>query len=396
MSVLIIGASVAGIRTVQALRGHGYDGTITVLGAECEHPYDKPPLTKDMLAEPADGAPVPLLSAEDLAALEVDLRLGTRAVGLDPRRRVVSTEAGGEFNYGTLVVATGVRPRPLPGVGVLGGVYTIRDVRDARALRTELPRARRVVVIGAGFIGAEFASAVAKYGVPVSVVEVQQTPLAHLLGAEVGAELARLHALNGVELLAGERFSHFVGEERVAGVALGSGRMLPADLAVVGIGAVPATDWLADSGLPIENGIRCDENLRVPGFPGIYAAGDIALRQHPIYGDALRIEHWTNAGEHAAIVAADITGAPPPRTQLPYVWSDQYGRRIQIVGRPGLGHLATRDGAVDSDRFVAVYADVDGIAIGAVVVDDPRALMMCRRAIARRQTVAELEISRPV
>lgn len=390
MSILIVGASVAGIRTAQALRGHGYRGAVTVLEAESHHPYDKPPLSKELLI--GAGVPVPLLSPDDVSALDIDLRLGVRADAVDTDRRVVDTSAG-EFRYESLVVATGLRPRTLPGAAELSGVHTLRGADDAVALRAALPRARQVVVVGAGFIGAEFASAAVKYGCQVTIVEAAATPLTHILGAEVGAEIARLHELNGVRLYTGAQVEHFTGTEAVDGVVLADGRALPADLVVIGIGAVPATEWLQSSGLPLENGLRCEENGRVPGFPDIYAVGDIALRQHPIYGSALRIEHWTNAGELAAVAAAAIVGAPAPAPQLPYVWSDQYGHRIQIIGRPVLGTLATCQGTVSDGRFVAAYADQDGIAVGAVVVDDPRTLMTCRRAITRRQPEAELERS---
>jgi NADPH-dependent 2,4-dienoyl-CoA reductase/sulfur reductase-like enzyme len=167
--------------------------------------------------------------------------------------------------------------------------------------------------------------------------------------------------------------------------------VLPADLVVVGIGARPATDWLAGSGLPVTDGVDCDTRLRVVGFPEIHAAGDVARWPHPLYDVPMRIEHWTNANEHAAVVAADLTGGPAPRAQLPYVWSDQYGHRIQIVGRPGLGRLARR--ARDAhDHLIALYADDNGVVVGAVVVDDPRAFMKIRKAILARSLVGDLSL----
>ncbi|WP_329410273.1 FAD-dependent oxidoreductase [Nocardia vinacea] len=390
MSIVIVGSSVTGIRTAQALRRHGVETAITVLDEDPFPPYDKPPLSKGVLAAAGDGEPVPLLTPGELAALDLDLRLGVRVIGLDPVRQTLRCDDGGETAYTRLVIATGVTPRTLPGADSLIGVHTLRRFTDASALRAQLPAAERIVVVGAGFIGSEFASAALEYGAQVAIVEAQETPMAHLLGAEVGAELARLHRINGVELHAGVRFAGFEGSGRVSGVALADGRVLPADLVVVGIGARPATDWLAGSGLPIDDGIACDENLRVTGFPGIYAAGDVASRQHPIYRTALRIEHWTNAGEHAEAVAADIAAVPAPPAQLPYVWSDQYGKRIQIIGRPALGHPSAVHGTVDTHRFVAVYADDSGVAVGALAVDDPRALMKCRKAITNGHLVDDL------
>ncbi|TGD85225.1 p-cumate dioxygenase [Mycolicibacterium sp. CH28] len=384
MSVLIVGASVAGIRAAMGLRAHGYDGAITVVESESETPYDKPPLSKGMLLPDGIPTPVQLVSADELSALDVDLRLGTTALALDPERRIVST-ADENVAYTSLIVATGVRPRRIAGTEALSGVYTLRQARDARALRAALPAARNVVIVGAGFIGAEFASVARKYDCSVNIVETQQTPLEHLLGRCVGAEIACLHEMNGVAVHTGTSVAGFLGSSAVEGVRLSDGRCLPADLVLVGIGAEPGTEWLRGSGLPIQNGIQCDTNLRVIGFPGIYAAGDVALRYHPLYGCELRIEHWTNAGEQGALVAATIVGATAPAPQLPYVWSDQYGRRIQIIGRPALGELTCQRGAVRQGPYLAVYADHAGTLVGAVAVDDTRALMSCRRAIAARQ-----------
>lgn len=381
MTVVIVGASLAGIRTAQALRRQGYDGELVIVGDEPHPPYDRPPLSKDMLT--GEGEAVPLLSRAELEALDADLRLGIRATGLDTRRRVVRTEAG-EIAFTDLVIATGVVPRGLPGMDGLAGVHTLRTLDDAYALREELRHARRAVVVGAGFIGAEFASSATGRGLGVSVVEVQDTPMGHLFGDEVGARLAKLHELNGVRVHTRARVACFTGDGRVEAVLLDDGRSLPADVVVVGIGAEPATGWLAGSGLPVDDGVHCDENLRVLGHPGIHAAGDVARWRHPLYPEPLRIEHWTNAGGHASVVAADILGTPPPRAQVPYVWSDQYGRRIQIVGRPALGKPARMAGDIETGPFAALYADEDGTVVGALVVDDPRLLMKCRKAISNR------------
>ncbi|MBF4162726.1 NAD(P)/FAD-dependent oxidoreductase [Nocardioides sp. CBS4Y-1] len=384
------------MRTAQALRAAGSAESITILGAETHHPYDKPPLSKEMLLPGGSDEPVPLLSAEELEALAVDLHLGTRATGLDLDRRVVTTQDGAEYAFEQLVIATGVNPRTLPGADELEGVHTLRNAEDSVALRASLAGAEHVVVVGAGFIGAEFAAAARAHGKAVTMIETQPVPLTHVLGEAVGSELARLHALNGVRVHAGVGFSHFVGDgasgrERVAGVALDDGRVLPADLVVVGIGATPATEWLASSGLPIGDGIECDAELRVLGVDGVFAAGDIARWPHPLYGTDLRIEHWTNANEHAGVIAATLTGTPPPRPQVPYVWSDQYGHRIQIVGRPADGTVALLHGDVESG-LVAVYADAVGRVTGALVVDDPRTLMKCRRAATQRLAIADLDL----
>lgn len=392
MQVVVVGASVAGVRTVQALRMQGFEGTITLIGEEPHHPYDKPPLSKENLSPETAEATTPLLSVEDLEALDVDLHLGVRATGLDPIAQVVRTDDG-EHAYDRLVIATGVQPRTLPGSD-LDGIFTIRTADDAAELRRRLADRPRVVVVGAGFIGAEFAAAARGQGCEVTIVEAQETPMAHLLGAEVGGRLAQLHAAHGVELRVGARFDHFVGDAQVEGVALASGEVLPADLVVVGIGAEPCTAWLRGSGLPIENGVECGSDLQVIGHPGIYAAGDVARWPHGLYGAPVRIEHWTNASEHGALVASEITGAPAPRAQPPYVWSDQYSVRIQIAGLPSHGTLAHLAGSGPHD-LAAVYTDDQDVVIGAVVVDDARGFMKFRKAVTRRTPLADIDLGAP-
>jgi NADPH-dependent 2,4-dienoyl-CoA reductase/sulfur reductase-like enzyme len=394
--VLIVGASVAGVRTAQALRRGGFDGAITLVGQEPHHPYDRPPLSKEMLASDGGGAPVPLLAAEEPGMLGLDLRLGLRATGLAPGAAVVSTASGEDFSYsgGGLVIATGLVPRTLPFASPLG-VYTIRTVDDARAVRAALAARPRVVVVGAGFIGAELASAAREYGCEVTVVEAQPVPMAQLVGPEVGGLLAGLHAVNGTELVAGVGVAAFESAAgAVTGVVLGDGRVLAAGLVIVGIGARPATDWLGSSGLPADDGIRCDEHLRVVGFPQVHAAGDVARWPHPRYGE-LRIEHWTNANEHGAVVAADILGLPLPAAQVPYVWSDQYGHRIQIAGRSAAGRLAVLRGTAVGGDLVALYAGDDGGLVGGVVVDDTRTFMKVRRAVASAAPAGSVELPLP-
>jgi NADPH-dependent 2,4-dienoyl-CoA reductase/sulfur reductase-like enzyme len=392
MAVLIVGASVAGIGTARALRTLGYEGPITVVGEELHAPYDKPPLSKAILAA-ADGDKVTaLISPEEVERLGIDLRLGVRGVGLDLARRVVETAAGEALPFDELVIATGVHARILPGVAMPPGVYTLRSLDDAHDIRGELERARRVVIVGAGFIGAELASAARLYGVEVTIVEVQSTPMAHLFGDRVAGELNRLHAINGVTVRSGVQVTAFVGSDRVEGVQLADGEIVPADFAVVAIGARPSTGWLESSGLAISDGIECDERLQAVGASGVYAAGDVAKWPHGLYDDDLRIEHWTNANEHAAIVASAIVGAPAPAAEVPYVWSHQYGRMIQIVGLPRHGEPTLIEGDIAEGPIRAVYSDAADFVVGAVCVDDPRGTMTCRKAIKRKLTVSELSL----
>jgi NADPH-dependent 2,4-dienoyl-CoA reductase/sulfur reductase-like enzyme len=379
---LIIGASVAGVRTAQSLRTRGYMGQIAIVGEERHRPYDKPPLSKEMLS--ADGgAPIPLLSDEELERLDVDLRLGTRATGLDLARRQVLTATGEALDFDDLVIATGVKARTLPGADELMGVFTLRTADDASAIHASLAAASRILVVGAGFIGAEVASAATKRGVQVTMVEPQPVPMAHLLGAEVGAMLATLHTINGVEMYTDVGVSGFLGADAVTGVRLTDGRQLKADLVVVGIGAAPATEWLTSSGLRIQDGVVCDSRLRALGADRVYAAGDVARWESPFVAEPVRIEHWTNAQEHAELVATTILGLDPPPAQPAYVWSDQYGHRIQIVGRPSTGAEVRITGDVHGGDLSAVYLDAEERVVGALVMDNPRTTVKCRRAVAR-------------
>lgn len=390
MSTLIIGASVAGSRTALALRQKGYTSPITILSEESHWPYDKPPLSKALLAAGAEPVVPRLLTQQAATDASVDIRLNTRAVSLDVPSRTIRTQDGEALSFDTLVIATGVQPRKLPVPEGMAGVYTLRNLEDAVALRAELDRDPKVAVVGAGFIGAEFAAAARTRGLDVSIIETQDVPMGHIFGAEVGAALSSLHALNGTTVYTGAAVSHFAGEDRVQGVVLADGRTIDADLVVVGIGAVPATGWLADSGLPVSNGIECAANLQVAGHPGIYAAGDVALRAHPLTGVQTRIEHWTNAGEHGETVAAAVTGTPLPTQQVPYVWSDQYGVRIQILGRPSAGILSATSGAVSQGQYSAVYTNMDGEIAGAVAVNDSKIITTYRKAMRSGQKLTDL------
>lgn len=380
------------MRTAQALRRGGGRSAITVIGEEPHHPYDRPPLSKQMLGLGDGVAAVPLVTPGELDELEVDLRTGIRAEALDAQRRVVHTSDGAEVPYEKLVIATGAIPRALT-FPVPRGVHTLRTLDDASILREALHRRPRVVVIGAGFIGAEFASAARAAGCGVVIVEAQPVPMAHLLGPVVGDALAGLHRSRGVELHTGASVTQIRADDAgaVSSVLLSDGRSLPADLVVVGIGAQPATEWLVGSGVPLRDGVVCDDRLRVLGVPHVHAAGDIARWPHPLYEGTQRIEHWTNAQEHAAVVAADLLGTPVPAPQIPYVWSDQYGQRIQIAGRPAAGELARLEGDVQAG-LVALYADSAGVAVGAVVVDDPRGFMRIRRALLARSQASAIEV----
>lgn len=392
--IVVVGGSTGAVRSVQALRRAGYAGELVLVSDEHHLPYDRPPLSKEMLAAEA-GEPVPLLTPAEVGDLDLTLRLGTRATALDPGARVVTVEGAQgpeELGYDRLVIATGGAARRLPGTDGIAGVHVIRCLEDAAAVRAAMGAGRRAVVVGAGFIGAEFAAAARARRMQVTVVEAQDVPLAHLLGPEVGAEVASVHADHGATLLTGRTVAEVrVREGRATGVLLDDGQELPADVVVVGIGAVPAVSWLAGSGLPVADGVDCDADLQVIGFPGIYAVGDVARWPHPACPEPVRIEHWTTAGDHAQTMAAHVMEGRRPAAALPYVWSDQYGHRIQIIGRPSSGHAAVVRGRMATGDLVALYADGEGRLVGALVVDDPRLLARLRKAVAAGTTAVDAE-----
>lgn len=350
MSVLVVGASAAGLTTVEALRRKGFREAITVLGAEWHPPYDRPPLSKQFLYGDWDEDRTRLRPEAMLSALEAEFVLGDPAVALDGR--TVETATGRRLTAETLVIATGLTPRRLPGPD-LEGVHVLRTLDDAAALRKSLDaldKEGRVVVVGDGVLGAEVAATACRLGLGVTLAGPQASLLEAQLGPAVGALLGELHTAEGVDLRLGTAVDGLTDTDgHVNGVRLADGEVLPADVVVVALGAVPATDWLEGSGLTIDNGVVCDEYCRAAD--GIYAAGDVARWQH---GESLvRLENRTNATEQALCVAANILGEEQPYQPVPYFWTDQYSTKIQVHGTPS-GDLTVAEGNL-GERFVAHY-----------------------------------------
>ncbi|MGI8681453.1 MAG: NAD(P)/FAD-dependent oxidoreductase, partial [Mycobacteriales bacterium] len=316
--VIVVGGGLAGSRMVEALRAAGYRGRLTLVGAEPRLPYDRPPLTKAVLSGAVDDTTLPVPYAD----LDVELLLDRRATGLEDG--VVETD-GGRLDFDRLVVATGSAPLRLPGAG-----RTLRTVDDALALRTELRPAARIVIVGAGWIGAEVATAAAAAGCRLSVVEAAGAPLATALGAEVGAATAPWYGEAGVELILGAT----VVAVEPAAVVLADGRSLPADCVLVGIGVHPDVGWLAGSGIVIERGVAVDEHLR-SSSPDVYAVGDAAAWQSRRFRRRLSVEHWDNALRAPAVAAANLLGGAEVYDPVPYFWSEQFGRILQYAGHPG-------------------------------------------------------------
>ncbi|QFU93269.1 NAD(P)/FAD-dependent oxidoreductase [Amycolatopsis sp. YIM 10] len=358
MSVVVVGASAAGFATAEGLRRNGYDGALTLVGAEPELPYDRPPLSKQVLTGQWDADRIRLCGQDKADDLGLDLRLGTPAAALDVAARRLSLADGTELPYEQLVLATGVGPRPLPGTEGLRGVRMLRSLEDALALRAELRPGTRLVVIGAGFLGTEIAAAARTLEAEVWLVEPEPVPLGVAVGAEVGEFVAGLHRERGVHLRTGpgaavRDFKANAGE--VEAVVLEDGTELPCDLVVVAIGSVPSTGWLAGSGLTLGDGIECDS--RCSAAPGVYAAGDVASWFHEHAGVRVRLEHRTNATEQGLYVARALLGqAGEPFTPVPYFWSDQYETKLTAFGLlRGADEIRVVEGAIADGAFVALY-----------------------------------------
>jgi NADPH-dependent 2,4-dienoyl-CoA reductase/sulfur reductase-like enzyme len=371
----------------------GFEGAITLIGAERYLPYDRPPLSKEFLdaTEPGAEALIPFFRSDDVFAdeLKVELVLGTAATGLELARKVVRIGER-EVGYDALVIATGSQLRTLPGSDHLDGVHGLRTLDDSLAIRAALDAGARTVVIGAGFIGSEVASSAQKRGVDVTVVEALPTPLVRATGSVMGAAIAALHHRNGTSLRCGIGVRAIEGDGRVERVVLDDGTVIDADLVVVGIGVTPSTSWLEGSGLTLDNGVVCDETL-FTGTPGVYAAGDVANWPNPMFGVRQRMENWTAAAEQGAVAARnalDPENAKPYAT-VPYFWSDWYGSRIQFVGVPESEEVALVDGdAATGDRWTALYRQGDRL-VGALTVNGQTVIMKYRRMIGQKCSWAD-------
>jgi len=391
-TVAIVGASVAGVRTAQALRGEGHDGPIVLIGAEATLPYDKPPLSKQFLAGTWDTDRMTLLTEAAARAADIEMRLGASAQHLDIAGKQVLLADGQRVDYDQVVIATGAAARPSPWPAA-SGVHVLRTLDDSRALRVDLDRPGPVAIVGGGFIGAEVAATARALGHPVTVIDPLPAPISRLLGPEVGALIGQIHRRHDVDTRFGAGVEAISGHAGQLLLTLTDGRQVEAATVLVGIGAVPNTDWLAESGLLIGNGVVCDQYCRAVGRDEIWAVGDVARWQHLEIGEAVRVEHWTNAVEQASRVALNLTHPDELRSYLPtdYVWSDQYDWKIQIVGRPysAATHQIIGTPNDNPPRFAAVYSDKDSKLAGAVTVNWSKALMTCRRLLAHGASGAE-------
>ncbi|KUN59394.1 pyridine nucleotide-disulfide oxidoreductase [Streptomyces canus] len=378
----MVGASLAGLSAARSLRKQGYDGRLVVIGDELHRPYDRPPLSKEFLAGTLGEAELALeADGEDLRA---EWLLGVRATGLDHAARTLRLADGRKVQADGVVIATGAAARTLPGSEGLAGVHTLRTLDDARALRDELSRGGRLVVIGGGFIGAEVASTAYALGLDVTVVEAAPTPLAGPLGETMGAIVSSLHTDHGVRLECGVGVKGLSGETRVDAVLLEDGRGIPADIVVVGVGARPYVEWLEGSGIALDNGVKCGADGRT-SLAGVVAVGDCANWYDPRAGHHRRIEHWTGARERpdAAVATLLAGGAVDPGVpRPPYFWSDQYGVKIQFAGYAvGADTVTVEAGTADHRDVLAVYRRA-GNPVAVLGMNQPRLFTRWRKQLA--------------
>ncbi|MEV4291270.1 FAD-dependent oxidoreductase [Nonomuraea bangladeshensis] len=357
MDVLIVGASAAGLSTAEALRRLGHDGRLTLLDAEPHLPYDRPPLSKQVLAGAWEPERARLRGQAQLDALEAEFVRGERAVALDVAGRAVTTDSGRVLRADAVVLATGLTPCRLPGQDVLAGVHVLRGLDDALTLRAQLTAGTRLVVVGEGVLGGEIAATARGLGLEVTLAGLGPAVLGDQLGGFVSGLLTRTHAARGVRLRLGVAVESLEGERgRVTGVRLATGETLPADVVVVAIGSRPATGWLDGSGLALGDGVECDSRCRAA--EGVYAVGDLASFHHEGLGRRLRLENRTNATEQAQTVAANVLGADRPYTPIPYFWTDQYDVKIQAHGLPSpAAEVTVAEGDPEQHRFAALYRE---------------------------------------
>ena len=395
-TMVVVGGSLAGFRAAEAIRQQGFEGTLHFVGAEAHEPYDRPPLSKEVLRGTWEPARATLIRDDNFSKLDLELHLGCRATALDPDDRTVELENGERLPYDGLVIATGATPRLLPGTPSLAGIHTLRTLDDCLAIASALESGPRVAVVGAGFIGAEVAATCRQRGLEVTLIEPMPVPFGPTLGEDVGRVLCAEHADQGVDLRIGVGVTSLEGSERVERVVLDSGDVVEADVVVVGIGVVPETGWLESSGIALDNGVLCDATCAT-SLPGVVAAGDVARWPNPLFNEpggagaaaTMRIEHWSNAAEQArhavqTLFAGESGGEP--FSPVPFVWSDQYALKIQSAGVvAGSDEAQIVSGSLNERKFVKLYGR-KGRLMGALAIGDARKLIGYRRKL--RQPVS--------
>jgi NADPH-dependent 2,4-dienoyl-CoA reductase/sulfur reductase-like enzyme len=388
--IVIVGGSLAGLRAAETLRANDFTGDICVVCSERDSLYDRPPLSKKFLAGEWDTDRIRLRKTEEIEKLDVDWRFGTTATALDVANKTITT-TNGNLDFDEAIIATGGVVRRLPNQPNLEGIHTLRTIDDSVALRDELQPGKRLVVIGAGFIGLEAAATARAKGCDVTVLEGLPAPLIRGLGEEMGRLVTRVHADNGVHIRCNVRVEEIEGDQRFTGVRItnehGQSELVAADVVLVGIGVSPATAWLETSGITINDGVVCDANLQCA--PHVFAAGDVARWPNALFADlepTMRVEHWTTAAEqgaHAATNAlADLNNQPlTPYAAVPFFWSDQFTARIQFVGRStNATDVRVVAGNPDDGKFAAAYF-ANNRLVGVLGVSMPRVVMPARKLL---------------
>ncbi|MFJ7201810.1 MULTISPECIES: NAD(P)/FAD-dependent oxidoreductase [unclassified Streptomyces] len=391
-NIVVVGAAAAGLTAVETLRAKGYEGDLTLVGDELHPPYDRPPLSKELLSETWEPGKTWLRQKDVLGAIDVDLRLGCRATALDQAARTVALSTGEQLSYDAAIIATGLRPRRLPWADGVRGVHVLRSLDDAVRLREALADGPRVAVIGAGFLGAEIAATARGAGLDVTLIDTNATPLERQVGPEVGALVAELHRDHGVRLVLGSGVAGLAEENgSVSAVLLRDGTSVDADLVVVAVGSVPAVDWLAGSGLRLDDGVLCD--VYCQAAPGVWAAGDVANWPHPtMAGTRVRLEQRTNAAQQAMAVVGNILAGEDgakPYSPVPFGWTHQFGAKIQTIGwcPPG-ARTEIFSGSTEDREFVTAYHR-DGLLVGALGWNSARGLRQCRLLLGRPSAEVE-------
>lgn len=391
---VIVGASLAGTAAAGALRREGFDGRVVLVGDEPDPPYERPPLSKEYLRGEKPAEDLRLREEGWWDENDVELRLSTRAVRLDPAAREVELSDGERLGYDRLLLATGARNRPLsmPGGG-LAGVFQLRTLEDADRLREASRAAARAVVVGAGFIGMEVAASLRSLGLDVTVVEVFEAPLVRAIGAEMGRVLEAIHRDRGVAFRFGEGVERLEGDGRVGRVVTTGGEAIDADLVVAGVGVRPNAELAEDAGLPVDNGILVNERLET-NVPGVFAAGDVANHEHPVFGRRIRVEHFDNASRMGAAAAGNMLGRGASFDDAHWFWSDQYEHTIDHAGfAPEWDQVVVR-GSVEERDFVAFYLK-DGLVRAAFGVDRGRDVRRARDLIRAARPVDPARLRDP-
>ncbi|SCX25704.1 NAD(P)/FAD-dependent oxidoreductase [Mycolicibacterium fluoranthenivorans] len=384
--IVIVGGGLAAARTAEQLRRAEYTGPLTIVSDETHLPYDRPPLSKEVLRNPEHD--VVLKPQEFYDENDITLRLGSAATSVDTAAQALTLADGSVIGYDDLVIATGLVPKRIPSFPDLEGIRVLRSIDESAALRAHAATARRAVIVGAGFIGCEVAASLRQLGVEVVIVEPQPTPLASVLGEQIGALVARLHEAEGVQVRCGVGVASVSGTDKVETVVLADGTELQADMVVVGIGSHPVTGWLDGSGIEVDNGVVCDDAGRTSA-PHVWAIGDVASWRSEV-GHQVRVEHWSNVAEQARALVPALLGreAGAAVTTVPYFWSDQYDVKIQCLGEPAaddIVHVVEDDGR----KFLAYY-ERDGVLTAVVGGGMPGKVMKARGKIAAATPIADV------